>query len=95
MTQHSWEDLDNLTMPDNVHPIRQDATFVFDANTPIEDTVVQERIRCRRYEAGLCRDCDDKRGEFTPWCRVHFPWGSQEWVEKGRGWTREDLEGME
>lgn len=66
----------------NVTPIRPEMAFVFDANTPIVDPRVQETIECRRYEKGLCRECDKPRGKFTPWCRIHFPWSPAEWTRK-------------
>lgn len=80
----STPDAMSNTLPDNVHPIRQEMMFVFDANTPIIDPAVQERVDCRRYEAGKCRDCDEERGQDTYWCRDHFPWAKEEWAPRIR-----------
>jgi hypothetical protein len=66
----------------NVVPIRPQMMFVFAENTPIEDDATAERIQCKRYEEGLCRDCDEPRGQYSPWCRTHFPWTPEEWVER-------------
>jgi len=67
------------SLPDNVIPIRQEMMFLFNQNTPIVDPQLQEAVECRRYEQGLCRECDVVRGHHTPWCLEHYPWNKGDW----------------
>lgn len=71
-------------MDDDSHkivPIRpkKEMIDVFVSNAKIVNPQARERIECRRYDLGFCRECEKERGKETPWCQDHYPWDSGEW----------------
>lgn len=72
--------------PNNIHPIRIEVMFVSSADADPVDPAVEERVLCRRYEAGMCRECEKRRGYMTAYCFDHYPFSKVLWSDPDIDW---------